>query len=94
MLRITEDGTKVVSISCGEDVDEELEESKCDLEAQEQEPRLHNGFNLQINLAGFGLSIIDNQPKELLYISIHRIQMRISTEVLKDQIHNQEQRND
>lgn len=94
MLRITEDGTKVVSISCGEDVVEELEESKSDLEAQEQEPRLRNGFNLQINLAGFGLSIIDNQPKELLYISIHRIQMRISTEVLKDQIHNQEQRND
>ena len=34
---------------------------------------LKQGFKYTLNFKGFGVSLIDNEPKELIYMSVYKV---------------------
>ena len=44
-----------------------------------------NGLKLNIDLKGLGVSIVDKEPKEIMYLSIYRILIEGSRDVKKQQ---------
>jgi hypothetical protein len=39
---------------------------------------LKTGYKYSIDLKGLGLSLVDNEPKEIMYLSVYKINFKIS----------------
>lgn len=79
VLKLTEQGTKILEIRCDQQQNYK-EESKTD-EIARLPGKLDNGFSVNLKLQGVAISIIDSRPQELLYARVEQLDLSFSQSI-------------